>query len=421
MDDKISSAPQPLSRIFGYDIARTLTLIGMVIISFWELGGEGEDSPAWLNFFVKIIMGRAAVAFVMLAGVGLHLLTQGALMSNDPKRLAESRHQLMKRALFLFIIGILNSLIWPWDILHFYAVYFMITAYLLCASNRLVWTLILLAIFIFADFMLLTQFDRGMEWESIRPQDLWHLSGVFYHLMFGGIYPVFPWIGFLLIGLWIGRRGLIHRGFRNKMILAGIVAVLIAEGLSWAYFNVLATNWRLLKFMGLMPWFTIDPWEPMPLFFLSGAGSAIVAISLCMIFTEKFSTARWLPPLVAAGQSTLTLYVAHTLVGTVAILTMDYFDLDYPLFAVWGTLVYFAAAAVFCYQWNRRYQRGPLELLMRRFMARPVKLTFSGLDPFDFNKHKRGSKGSGFRPLSGSLPESEEYSGHAPCAERPFP
>ncbi|MDP2647420.1 MAG: heparan-alpha-glucosaminide N-acetyltransferase domain-containing protein, partial [Desulfobacterales bacterium] len=186
MNERIPLATKSLDRIFGYDIARTFALIGMVIISFWELAGEEANSPGWLNFFVEIIMGRAAVGFVMLAGVGLHLLTVDSCGSGDPKRILESRHHLMKRALFLFIIGILNSLIWPWDILHFYAIYFMITAYLLCASNRLVWILVLLAIFFFADFMLLTQFDRGMEWDSIGPQDLMHLSGVFYHLMFGG-------------------------------------------------------------------------------------------------------------------------------------------------------------------------------------------------------------------------------------------
>ncbi|MDP2643781.1 MAG: DUF418 domain-containing protein, partial [Desulfobacterales bacterium] len=332
------------------------------------------------------IMGRAAVGFVMLAGVGLHLLTVDSCGSGDPKRILENRHHLMKRALFLFIVGILNSLIWPWDILHFYAVYFMITAYLLCASNRLVWILVLLAIFFFADFMLLTQFDRGMEWDSIGPQDLMHLSGVFYHLMFGGIYPVFPWIGFLLIGLWVGRRGLTRRDFRKKMILAGTVTVIVAESISWIFFNFFSTGWLLHRPPGAVSWFRIDPWEPMPLFFLSGAGSAIVGISLCMIFTEKFSAAKWLPPLVVAGQSTLTLYVAHTLIGTIAILVMDYFDMDYPLFAVWGTLVYFITATFLCYQWNKRYKRGPLELLMRHFLAHPMQLTLSGVHPLELKK-----------------------------------
>ncbi|MFC1815198.1 DUF418 domain-containing protein [Thermodesulfobacteriota bacterium] len=388
MKNENALSSRPHSRIFGYDLARTVALMGMVIISFWELAGEQENSPDWLNAFVEIIMGRAAVAFVMLAGVGLFLLTKAAYLSNDPKILKGSRKNLMKRALFLFIIGILNSLIWPWDILHFYAIYFIIGAFMITASNRTLWALILSAIFVFAVIMLMIQFEREEAWESIGPTDLWHLSGVFYHLLFGGLYPVFPWIGFLFMGMWIGHRDLTNRNFRKKILLASIVTVILFEGASWIFFQTLTSEWRLQRFEKLIPWFDIDPWFPMPFFFFSGAGSAIIAISLCVILTEKFSAAKWLPPLVAVGQSTLTLYVAHTLIGTITILAMDFFELEYPLFAVWGSFSYFIAAMFFCHQWNIRYKRGPLELLMRRFLARPIRLTFSGVHPIEFTKRK---------------------------------
>ena len=388
MNDETTAPAKPLGRIYGYDLARTFALIGMVIISFCELAGEEENAPDWLNFFIEIIMGRAAVAFVILAGVGLHLLTQGACQTNDANILNQSRRQLMKRALFLFIIGILNSLIWPWDILHFYAVYFMIASFLLCASNRLFWVLVCLAILTFSIYMFVAEFERAAEWDSIVPTDLWYLSGVFYHLLFGGLYPVFPWIGFLFIGIWLGRRDLTNRDFRRKIILASIVAVVVSEAVSWLYFRMYTSEWRLGWVESLAPWLQIDAWEPMPLFFFSGTGSALIVISLCIILTAKCASAKWLPPLVALGQSTLTLYVAHTLIGTAAVLMMDLFELTYPLFAVWGTISYFTVATVFCYLWNRRYKRGPLELLMRRFLARPIRLTLSGVHPIDFTEKK---------------------------------
>lgn len=386
MSNEMSSSPKLLSRIFGYDLARTFSLFGMVIISFWELAGEENNAPDLVNAFVDIIMGRAAVAFVILAGVGLYLLTKPAYVSNDPKLLSESRKNLMKRAGFLFIIGMLNSLIWPWDILHFYAVYFLIAAYLLTASNRRIWIFISTALFVFSVFMLVMQFERGMEWDSISPKDLWHLSGVFYHLLFAGLYPIFPWIGFLFIGIWIGRQDLTNRHFRMKILLVSIAVVIATEAISWMFFHIHTSDWRSLRFERLTPWFELDPWEPMPLFFFSGAGSAIIMISFCVIVTEKFGTAKWLPPLVLVGQSTLTLYVAHTIVGTLFILMMDLFDLEYPLFAIWGSISYFALATLFCTQWNGRFKRGPLELLMRRFLAHPIRLTLSGVRPIHFNK-----------------------------------
>jgi uncharacterized membrane protein YeiB len=388
MSSEILSSPKPLSRIFGYDIARALALMGMAIISFWELAGEENNSPDWLNAFIDIIMGRAAVLFVILAGIGLYLLTKAAYLSHDPKMLSESRKNLMRRALFLFIIGILNSLIWPWDILHFYAVYFTIAAFLITASNRLIWILIYLAILTFSIFMFMTEFDRGTDWDSIVPKDLWHLSGVFYHLLFDGLYPVFPWIGFLFIGIWLGRRDLTQRAFRKKALIAGIVALIVAEGASSIFYRTLTSSWRLLRFEKLTPWFGIDPWEPMPLFFFSGAGSAIIVICLCVMLTEKFAASRWLPPLVAVGQSSLTLYVAHTLIGSMVIVIMDLFELNYPLFGIWGTISYFTVAALFCYHWNRRFKRGPLELLMRRFLAYPIRLTLSGVHPVDLTESK---------------------------------
>jgi uncharacterized membrane protein YeiB len=386
MKNERSSPAKPLGRIFGYDLARTFSLFGMVIISFWELAGEENNAPGWLNIFVEIIMGRAAVAFVILAGVGLHLLTQAACSSADPVQLIKGRRQLMKRALFLFIIGILNSLIWPWDILHFYAVYFMIASFLLCAPNRLFWALIYLAILTFSIFMFITEFDRGTDWDSILPTDLIYLSGVFYHLLFGGLYPVFPWIGFLFIGIWLGRRDLTHRDFRRKTILFSGIAVVVSEAAAWLFFRVYTSEWRLGWVDSLVPWLEIDAWEPMPLFFISGTGSAIIMICLCIILAEKAASAKWLPPLVAVGQSTLTLYVAHTLIGTTAILLMDLFEVNYSLFAVWGTVSYFISATLFCYFWNRRFKRGPLELLMRRFLAQPIRLTFSGVHPLEIKK-----------------------------------
>ena len=151
-------------------------------------------------------------------------------------------------------------------------------------------------------------------------------------------------------------------------MLAGFLAVIVSESAARLFFRIYTSEWRLLAFEKLMPWFKLDPWEPLPLFFFSGAGSAILVICLAIIFTEKFRSARWLPPFIAVGQSTLTLYLAHIPFGTIITEVMDYNEWEYPLFPLWGTLSYFLLASIFCYQWNLRYKKGPLELLMRRFL-----------------------------------------------------
>ena len=161
-------------------------------------------------------------------------------------------------------------------------------------------------------------------------------------------------------------------------MLAGFLAVIVSEAAAQLIFRIYTSEWRLLAFEKLMPWFNIDPWEPMPLFFFSGAGTAIIVICLSVIFTEKFRNARWLSSLVAVGQSTLTLYVAHIPVGIIIIWVMEFFKFEYPLFPIWGTFLFFMSSIVFCYKWNKRFKKGPLELLMRRFLVSQKKvLVFS--------------------------------------------
>ena len=51
----------------------------------------------------------------------------------------------------------------------------------------------------------------------------------------------------------------------------------------------------------------------MPQFIVSGVGSALAVIMMCFFLAEKLQHSRLLPMLVATGQMSLTLYVAHIL------------------------------------------------------------------------------------------------------------
>ena len=97
-------------------------------------------------------------------------------------------------------------------------------------------------VFPFSVFMLMVSFERGEQWDAIGPADLWYLSGIIYHLLFCGLYPVFPWIGFLFIGIWLGRRDMRNRDFGKKILIGSIAAVIIAEGLPWIFFQKIVPN-----------------------------------------------------------------------------------------------------------------------------------------------------------------------------------
>ena len=67
-------------RIIGIDVARALAVIGMIIVNFKTV--FGSNGSEWLKSIVSIFDGKAAATFVVLAGVGLALMTNSAIRPN---------------------------------------------------------------------------------------------------------------------------------------------------------------------------------------------------------------------------------------------------------------------------------------------------------------------------------------------------
>ena len=74
------------TRIIGYDVARAIAILGMVLVNFKIVMWDGETGPYWLAWLVSLLEGRAAAIFVILAGVGLSLLSQRARLAKDTQK-----------------------------------------------------------------------------------------------------------------------------------------------------------------------------------------------------------------------------------------------------------------------------------------------------------------------------------------------
>ena len=61
------------NRIIGCDLARAVAFLGMLLVNFSVLLGNGTPDPTLLDHLIEMIRGRAAATFVVLAGVGLSL------------------------------------------------------------------------------------------------------------------------------------------------------------------------------------------------------------------------------------------------------------------------------------------------------------------------------------------------------------
>ena len=91
-----------MSRIEGYDVARSLAIFGMVVVNFKTTMGAERLGPEGLIRVLNLLDGRAAALFVVLAGVGISLLSRTARQTNDHLLLGQHRRLLLKRALILF-------------------------------------------------------------------------------------------------------------------------------------------------------------------------------------------------------------------------------------------------------------------------------------------------------------------------------
>jgi len=355
------------NRIIGYDLARALTLLGMVLINFWVMMENTVSDPQWLVSTLDLIQGRAAATFVVLAGVGLSLMSRSALLNNDAARMRENRHLMLKRALFLFMLGMLNGLIWRADILHVYGIYFVIGICLLTVPSRRLLLLSVVPVAISSLFMLAVDFDRGLAFKTDTYSAFWKSAAMAWDIFFDGLYPVFPWAAFLILGMWLGRKRLSDPVLRKKILFIGVGAVAFAECISHTVFHLSTSGSSVFDPDVLLMWFAIEPWDPMPLFMLSAGGTALIVVTSSISIAQKWGHRQWILPFVFVGQLSLTLYVAHIVVGSIVLKGMKGLDLEPYLFPIWGTTFFYLVALLFSHVWKRHFVTGPLEGLMRRF------------------------------------------------------
>lgn len=352
-------------RVIGYDLARALAVFGMVVVNFKIVMGAEQNGPAWLVDLVGLLDGRAAATFVVLAGAGLSLLSQKGRTLGDRDRLAQDRRTLLKRALFLFIVGLLYTPIWPADILHFYGVYIAIAAFLLAAPARQLWSHSGVLVLAFVVLFFTLNYDQGWDWKMLDYDSFWTPIGMVRHLFYNGFHPVIPWLAFLLVGNVLGRQDMSDPTIRRRVFVWGAGVAVIAEAVSWILIRTLSPGVSLADQEAIIAIFGTAPMPPMPLYMLAGSGTACAIIAASIALGEHYEGAVWLRPFVATGQLALTLYVAHVILGMGTLEAIGRLANQTLAFSLLASMVFCAAGVVFAHLWRKRFKRGPLEAIMR--------------------------------------------------------
>lgn len=352
-------------RIAGYDIARALAIFGMVLVNYKIVMGTGQDGPRWLVLLAGLFEGRAAATFVILAGIGISLLTREARVSNDPVRLARNRRTLLRRAAFLFLAGLLHTSVFSADILHFYGVYIAVAALMLVTPTRRLWVVSGVLVMAFVVMAVTLDYERSWNWETLEYRDLWSPAGTVRHLIFNGFHPVVPWLAFLLVGMVLGRQDMRHRGTRRRVFAWGAGVALAAESLSWLCVHTFTRSAGPADEAFVVAIFGTAPMPPMPFYMLAAGGTASAVIAASVAVGERYQGAAWLRPLVATGQLALTLYVAHVVVGMSVLDAMGRLGDQTLPEAMAAISVFCVVGVAFSVLWLRRFRRGPLEAIMR--------------------------------------------------------
>jgi uncharacterized protein len=329
-------------RLDGLDIARFLGFVGMVLVNF-RIAAEVSASSDLAGLITTALEGRAAALFVVLAGIGLAL--------GRPNWRITAR-----RALFLFVVGLANLTIFEADILHFYALYFLVALPFLTATRPTLILLALAAVVLGTIGLILFDYEAGWDWKALTYDGLWTLPGFLRHSLYNGWHPVLPWVGFLFWGMALGRLDLGARAMQLGLLAGGAVAAIAFGALS----GLFAGSPELRELLGTAPL------PPGPLYMLAAGASATAIIGAVLLATPAITRLHVAPLLAAPGRQTLTLYVAHILLGMGTLEAMGRLDgslSSSQIFAI--SLGFCAIAALYGWAWSRIFRRGPLEALMR--------------------------------------------------------
>ena len=263
--------------------------------------------------------------------------------------------RILKRAAVLFCLGMLNQLIFPADIIHYYALYFIVgVTFLNQSSGRLIIGSIGITL-IGMVLMLVFDFDRGWNWETLEYTDFWSLTGFLRNSFFNGFHPIFPWASFLVIGLWIGRLQLSRNSVQMSLFVSGLIITVFTYVLE----TILIANSEWAEM------FTFAPIPPNPLYVLTATRSALFVLGCALWIAPKIESFELTQSILKAGRMSLTLYFAHILLGMGFMESMGWVK-GYlsPTELIGYSTAFCIGCVAFAVIWMRKQTRGPFEWVL---------------------------------------------------------
>ncbi|UFU03003.1 DUF418 domain-containing protein [Ruania suaedae] len=331
-------------RLLGVDLARAVAIAGMVAVN---VGPRDDSGPA--DLVIRAAHGRASLLFVLLAGVGIGLLVS----RTGTGRVAGS---LAWRAGVLIVIGLALQPL-SHDVSVILPTYAVLFALALGAVRLPRWALIgaASAITVVGPILwILAQqptepFDLALAPITAGP------VAILTAILLSGPYPVITWLAPFLCGLWLGRCDLASPAVQRRLVVAGLGAAALA--VLGSRLLVALTGQPDEQQVGFDRLVSAVAHSQMPLWLISGTGLATAVLGAMLLLAPR---ARWLRPLIALGQLSLTVYVLHLILLATVIRPGP--TTAWAGLAITGAIL--AVSILLATLWRSRFERGPFEALM---------------------------------------------------------
>ncbi len=353
------------TRIIGFDLARAYAIFGMFIVNFNTVFGSHTNHDG-LSGFLNLFNGNSSTLFVMLAGMGVSLMTNRNDYSLEEKK--NIKRMIVKRSWFLFVLGLAFYLWWPADILHFYGGYMHIAVLFIFFPKKYFLYAATASIIIFHLLLVIIPYDTGWNFETLMYNDFWTAEGFIRNTFYNGWNSIFPWIAYFFLGMYLGRLDWKDNKTPKKVLLIGLT-VYFTINLMQLFASCLTQNKDLLFYL------TADYLPPFLPFMLGTASFGLILLSIFIFIGNKIEESKIAKILVSTGQMTLTHYIAHLVFGLLLLSLITGKTLSYdllketptnPIIILTFTIVYFLLSCTFSYLWTKIYKNGPLEILLRK-------------------------------------------------------
>lgn len=352
-------------RIIGFDLARAYAIFGMFIVNFNTVFGSITDESI-LGKFLSLFSGNSSSTFVILAGMGI------SLMTNRPEYSVEEKLNLktiiIRRSWFLFAIGLLLYLWWPADILHYYGGYMHLAIFILFAPKKYFLWVAIISIVIFHILFAIIPYETGWNFNKLEYLDFWTITGFLRNTFYNGWNAIFPWSAYFFVGMWLGKLDWNQFKLQIKMFSIGLI-LLVSVILIQSFANNFIINKDILMYI------TADYIPPFLPFMLSTFGFALMLISTFMHIGVKVENNKYAKVFAKTGQMTLTHYISHLTIGMVIFgsivgknYNQNFFEkaATSPLIILTFAILYFLLSCILSNLWSKKFKNGPIETIMRK-------------------------------------------------------